>query len=103
MENWTAFPKKDLMMELFMAEQNLDDETLLFWNKIKINPEVWKCIDVIEDNFWIVAKFHNYVIWYNDIEEGFNISKFITEGDILTYTALKQELHISIDKLKNIH
>ncbi|MBS7332545.1 MAG: hypothetical protein KIG88_02980 [Weeksellaceae bacterium] len=96
MENWTALKKGDLMMEIFMAEQNLDQEYVSFWERIKINPVIWHCDDVIEDNFWVVAQHENYIIWYNDIEEGFCISKFKTEGKIQQYTASKNELNAVI-------
>ena len=39
MDNWIAFPKKDLLLELYLTEQDLDDELLEFWNEIKISPE----------------------------------------------------------------
>ena len=101
MENWTALKKGDLMMEIFLAEQNLDQDSSAFWEQIKINPIIWRCKDVIEDNFWVVAKYKNYIIWYNDIEEGFNISTFKTEDEILRYSASKDELNQAIKKLIN--
>ena len=101
MELWTAFPKKDLMMELFLAEQNLDNKTEQLWNSIKIKPEVWACFDVIEDNFWVVALTGNYIVWYNDIEEGFSISKFVEKGKIKQYQAIKNDLNTALIKLLN--
>ncbi len=102
MNNWINFPKKDLMLEIYFSEQNMEDKTLLFWNQIKISPEIWKCDDVIEDNFWVVALCENYLIWYNDIEEGFNISKFKIKGEIVEYNASKNELNLAIETFKNI-
>ena len=99
MENWTALKKGNLMMEIFLAEHNLDQECSTFWDQIKINPSIWKCEDVIEDNFWAVAKHQNYVVWYNDIEEGFNISIYKTEGIILKYSAFKDDLNQALNKL----
>ncbi len=102
MDNWINFPKKDLELEIYFSEQNMEDETLLFWNEIKISPEIWKCNDVIEDNFWVVALCENYLIWYNDIEEGFNVSRFKIKGEIVEYNASKNELNLAIETLKNI-
>ena len=99
MNNWIAFPKKDLMQEIFLAEFNLDHETLILWNKIKISPEIWSCKDVIEENFWVVAKSESYIIWYNDIKEGFNVSKFLDEYKILEYRASQQELNLALKEL----
>lgn len=101
MDNWINFPKKELMLEIYLSEQNMDDEILLFWNQIKTSPEIWLCKDVIEDNFWAIAHHQNFVIWYNDIEEGFNLSRFKTKGQILEYRAFKNELNAAIIALKN--
>lgn len=101
MNKWINFPKKDLMLELYLGEQNMADEIDQFWNQIKISPEIWKCTDVIEDNFWVVALHLNDVIWYNDIEEGFNVSRFKIKGQILEYTASKHELSFAVKALKN--
>lgn len=102
MEKSIAFPKKDLMTELFLAEQNLNHSQELFWNKIKTNPQVWKCNDVIEDNFWVVARHENHIVWYNDIIESFNISKFKIEGEILEYCGSKLELTDVLNALKYV-
>lgn len=32
--------------------------------------------------FWVVAVVDYQVVWYNDIEEGFNVSRFIRPGTI---------------------
>ena len=32
--------------------------------------------------FWVVAATDDRVLWYNDIEDGFNVSSFVTHGRI---------------------
>jgi hypothetical protein len=32
--------------------------------------------------FWVVAVMDDRVLWYNDIEEGFNVSRFTEPGSI---------------------
>ncbi len=96
MDNWITFPKKDLMQEIFLAEFEMDNETLTFWNKIKITPEIWRCNDVIEENFWVVAKINNQIIWYNDISEGFCISNNQKEKEITTYKTSNYNLNDAI-------
>lgn len=100
MNDWISFPKKELMMEIHLGEQNMEEELLLFWNKIKLSPEVWKCSDVIEENFWVVAQYQHYIIWYNDIEEGFNISTSSTKHEILEYGASQNKLNFAVLQLK---
>ena len=99
MDNWIAFPKKDLMQEIFLAEFNLDDKQLILWNQIKISPEIWKCKDVIEENFWVVAKSDHYIIWYNDISEGFCISNYQKEKEITAYKTSNYDLNDAIYQL----
>ncbi|WP_334125706.1 hypothetical protein [Empedobacter brevis] len=101
MNDWISFPKRELMMEIYLGEQNMEEELLLFWNKIKLSPEFWKCSDIIEENFWVIAQYQHYIIWYNDIEEGFNLSRFKTNGQILEYAASNNELSFTIKELKN--
>ena len=97
---WIAFAKKELMLELLMAEQNLNSDEEKYWNQIKISPEIWTCNDVFTENFWVVAKFNNWVIWYNDIEEGFNLSQYKIDGEIIEYGASQQELNLAIRELQ---
>ena len=37
MDKWNPFPKKEFLLELYLAEQDLTDEILVFWNKIRIS------------------------------------------------------------------
>ncbi len=39
MDNWINFPKKDLVLKIDFSEENMEDETLLFWNEIKTSPK----------------------------------------------------------------
>ena len=32
--------------------------------------------------FWVIAVMEDRVLWYNDIEDGFNVSRFVTLGTI---------------------
>jgi len=99
MELWNPLTKSEILTELFLAEQYLDSTLEKFWNRIRISPVIWKCVDVIEDHFWIVAKSDSYVIWYNDIEEGFNLSTFKTEGEIQQYSAYQHDLNAVLNRL----
>lgn len=101
MEAWTALSQKELMMELFVGEQHLDTAQAKLWEKVKIRPEVWTCVDVIEANFWVVGRTEKWIIWYNDIEEGFNLSSYIKAGEILHYKAFRHELQVALTQLEN--
>ena len=49
-----------------------------------ITPEKWRQSPWGDDGggFWVVAVSGAKVLWYNDIEEGFNVSRFVTRGRI---------------------
>ena len=57
------------------------------WEKIKTNPEKWELDPWGKKGggFWVVAIYGNTVIWYNDIEEGFNRSTYNAYGRISEY------------------
>ncbi|WP_337855067.1 hypothetical protein [Pedobacter sp. GR22-6] len=87
------------------GELELEDELLNFWNLIKIAPQKWeeKEYGAEGGGFWVVAIFGTEVIYYNDIEEGFNISKYETYGQIKEYWCNQSELNwIIIELYKRI-
>lgn len=45
------------------------------------------------DGFWVVAVFGGSVLWYNDIEGGFNASLYLEEGVIEGYWCNQDTLH----------
>ncbi|MFP5304141.1 hypothetical protein R2R70_23455, partial [Cobetia sp. SIMBA_158] len=48
------------------------------------------------DGFWVVGLIGRKVIYYNDIEEGFNISDYTTFGTIDEYICNQDDLRIAI-------
>jgi hypothetical protein len=64
-----------------------DDAVLAAWERIRIAPEKWRCSPWgdLGGGFWVVAISGDAVIWYNDIEEGFNRSRFGERGVIAEY------------------
>jgi hypothetical protein len=49
--------------------------------------------------FWVVAIVGQTVIWYNDIEEGFNRSRYSAYGTIDDYWCNHDELEITVQYL----
>ena len=99
--NWEPITFDELSNEILKGEIQMNPKHLKFWNEIKINPKKWNEDEYGNEGnvFWVVAKFKNLVVYYNDIEEGFNISDFIEEGKIENYYAEQDELNIAILKL----
>ena len=67
-----------------------DDAVRAEWARIRIEPATWRCSPHSE--FWAVAVAEDRVLWFNDIEEGFNWSHFSTPGTIDEYLTNQTEL-----------
>lgn len=102
---WNPIPLtklKDLIRE---GISKMNPEQLVIWNQIIVPLEKWKEDEYGNEGggFWVVAIDDEEVIWYNDIEEGFNISTFSIRGKIDEYRAEQDELQWTINKLKRHH
>jgi hypothetical protein len=55
-----------------------------FWDAISIPPERWQLNPYgnFGGGFWVVGLIGRVVLWYNDIEGGFNRSRYSTYGTI---------------------
>jgi hypothetical protein len=55
-----------------------------FFRQASIAPTKWSLPPWGDEGggFWVVAVHLDRVLWYNDIEEGFNVSRFERCGDI---------------------
>ncbi len=63
------------------------DDVRSDWEAIRIDPSKWACPPFGEPgaNFWAVAIRGDQVLWFNDIEGGFNWSRFEEPGVIEEY------------------
>ncbi|TWJ03473.1 hypothetical protein JN11_01016 [Mucilaginibacter frigoritolerans] len=85
--------------EAALESGNYEKEVLVFWKHIKINPEKWKDENGYakeRDGFFVVAILGKRVIWYNDIEEGFNLSFYDEYGIIRDYWCDQYELNQAV-------
>ena len=101
---WTPITKEELDNEIEKSVSEMDDKTLRFWNSIKIVPKKWfeKDYGIEGGGFWVVGLIGSNVIWYNDIEDGFNISKYSKYGTIDEYYCNQDELKYTIWNLRKI-
>lgn len=85
-----------------LAEYEMDKKSLALWEKIKLpQPEKWTQhpLGDLGGGFWVVAVMGKTCIYYNDIEDGFNSSKFNSWGEIDEYRCSQIELHQKISGL----
>lgn len=101
MTEWKPISLSELYDQIQKTETDLNGELWNFWQLIKIDPKKWKEQDygVEGDGFWVVAICGTKVIWYNDIEDGFNISDYKTYGQIQGYCCNQYELSWAVTRL----
>lgn len=104
MSQWEPISEEALwkiwkMMNTSALKMNPSQQRLL--NTIRIVPKKWEQHPYGEEGggFWAVAVMGNTVLWYNDIEEGFNLSKYRQYGVIEDYWCNQNELDIAIEHL----
>ena len=73
-----------------------------FFEAIRILPEKWQLSPWGDHNngFWVIGIIGQAVLWYNDIEEGFNSSTYLNHGTIKEYWCNEDDLAMSIRSLK---
>lgn len=81
----------------------MPDRTRRLWNAILVEPEKWQQHPYGDagGGFWVVALMGRTVIWYNDIEEGFNRSVYSEYGVIDDYWCNQDELNVTLEYLAN--
>ena len=92
---WEPINFDDISKKIEESQNKIDVSLLAFWNLIKIIPERWesKHFENESTSFWVIAIFGKCVIYYNDIEEGFNISTFECYGEIKNYLCEEFDLN----------
>jgi hypothetical protein len=100
---WTPISRNKLEDWILRGEQELDMEALNLWNLIKVESQKWQEKEYGEmgGGFWVVAIFGKVVIYFNDIEEGFNTSFYDEYGHIKEYWCNQSELNWVIAELCN--
>ena len=100
---WEPISFEDLYDKIIATEVRLANEIERFWQLIRVEPNKWqeKKYGGEGGGFWIVAICGSRVIWYNDIEDGFNISKYHKYGEFEEYWCNQSELDDAIKQLYN--
>ncbi|MCB0767319.1 MAG: SRPBCC family protein [Flavobacteriales bacterium] len=101
--DWEPIDRKelDVLIADGLARAPAEHQTL--FNGVAIEPAKWRLTPWgdMGGGFWAVAVMEDRVLWYNDIEEGFNVSRFEINGTIPSteYWCNQSELHHAIPAL----
>ena len=100
---WQSISEAEIMNEINSSCERMSAEQRRLWESIKTTPNKWRKNKYGKEvgGFWVVAIIGNTVVWYNDIEEGFNHSKYHNYGEIDDYWCNQDELEWVIQNILN--
>ena len=83
---WKPISLAELQEMILQDLAECSEEQRSFFARFAIQPEKWRQSPYGDEGggFWAVAVYEDRVLWFNDIEGGFNVSQFKTKGDIPT-------------------
>lgn len=102
---WTPITRDELGELIRRGQDAMGPELLRLWRAIMIDPVKWQEAGYGAEGggFWVVAIIGKQVLWYNDIEDGFNVSGYSEHGRIGQYfcnrSALQWEVKYLYDQL----
>ena len=87
--DWQPITREALDRLMQEALDEAGDIPRAAWQRLRIEPQKWQCPSTREGDagggFWVVGRIGDRVIWFNDVEDGFNLSASTTSGIIDAY------------------
>lgn len=99
---WFPISLEDLSDQVAASRAQMDDKERLLWDLVRVPPSKWRQHPWGDQGggFWVVGIIGCHIIWYNDIEHGFNVSRYEEVGTISEYWCNQDELHYVIWRLQ---
>lgn len=81
---WSPIPLDELEKLIAQDLADCSDDQRTVYARTAITPRKWSQSPHgdLGGGFWAIAVSGSKVLWYNDIEDGFNVSRFDTHGRI---------------------
>ncbi|MGB7195561.1 MAG: hypothetical protein WBD81_19065 [Collimonas pratensis] len=101
--DWEPISEASLWDKINAAEIRMNPQQARLWEAIRVLPHKWeeKSYGELGNGFWIVAIIGTTVIWYNDIEDGFNRSRYTSFGTMDEYWCNQDELEMALQYVLN--
>lgn len=73
------------------------------WEMLQVDPVRWTCEPHggINGGFWVVGLIGRNVIWFNDLEDGFQRSSYVRHGEIGEYGSMQFGLEEVVQHIQN--
>jgi hypothetical protein len=103
MVEWQPISEAALRDRVAQGVARMPLSHMRLWEAVRIDLQKWQQHPYGDagGGFWVVAIVGLTVIWYNDIEEGFNRSRYSVYGQIEDYWCNQDELDLTIGYLMN--
>lgn len=102
MSEWRPISHEELQSLIAEGLLQAGVEERRIFDLVRKAPEKWALPPWGDQGggFWVVGILGEYAIWYNDIEEGFNVSEFSEWRQLGEYACDKLELHHWLYRLR---
>jgi hypothetical protein len=76
--DWRPLTREELKSTIERELADCSDEQRAYFKTVTFEPMKWSQSPYGDEGeaFWAIAADENRVLWYNDIEDGFNVSTF---------------------------
>lgn len=103
MIEWEPISEVALRARIDQGVARMNPAQLRLWETVRVEPEKWQQHPYGDpgSGFWVVALIGRTVLWFNDLEDGFNRSRYTTYGTIDDYWCNQDELELAIQYLGN--
>jgi hypothetical protein len=104
---WSPLSRDELQSTLRRELAECSDEQRAYFDGVAFEPAKWSQSPYGDEGggFWAVAADDNRVLWFNDIEDGFNVSTYTDWGTIPAnqYWCNQDELKVALPALMGRH
>jgi hypothetical protein len=103
MLDWKPISRAELQGRIRQGQARMTPAQLRLWEAIRIGPVKWHQHPWGDagGGFWAVGLIGRTVLWFNDIEDGFNRSGYTTYGTIDDYWCNHDELEVAVQYVLN--
>lgn len=98
---WEPISNEALCAIIGAAQKRMTSQQSWLWQCIRVPPQKWHeaSFGAEGGGFWAVGIIGTMVIWYNDIEDGFNQSPYRDFGTIGEYLCHQDGLEHAMERL----